>query len=192
VKILGIVCSPRIGGNTEILVKEALEEACASGAETELVLLAEKKVTPCDGCETCIETGICRIKDDMQTIYQQLEQADGIILGTPVYFGNVSGQAKIFIDRTQALTRNGKLRNKVAGAIVAARRVGAGQVLSLLYYYFAGRRMVIAGGAIGYGREKGEVRQGVGGSLSLSALEEARALGRSVVRMLRQITEEKR
>ena len=82
-KVLGIVCSPRKGGNTEILVREALEGAGEVGGETELILVADKNIAPCDACDTCRETGVCRIKDDMQPIYQQLDQADGIILGTP-------------------------------------------------------------------------------------------------------------
>jgi len=187
-KILGIVCSPRKGGNTEILVKEALEAAREAGGETELILVADKNIAPCDGCGGCEGDGICKIEDDMQTIYQQLELADGVIFGTPVYFVNVSAQAKAIMDRTYAFLRAGKLRGKVAAAIVVARRVGAAQVLSLLYAYFVGQRMIPAGGGIGYGREKGEVRQGVGGSPSLSAVEEARAVGRNVVRMVERLS----
>ena len=187
-RILGIVCSPRKGGNTEILVKEALEAAREAGGETELILVADKNITPCDGCGTCVETGTCKIKDDMHMIYEQLELADGVILGTPVYFTNVSAQAKAIMDRTYSLLWSRKLRGKVAAPIVAARRIGAGQVLSLLYTYFAAHRMVAAGGGIGYGMEMGDVRQGVGGLPGLSALEEARAVGRSVVRMADQLS----
>ncbi len=187
-RVLGIVCSPRKGGNTEILVREALEAVREAGGETELILVADMSIAPCDGCGACDEDGTCRIEDDMQTVYQQLELADGVIFGTPVYFLNVSAQAKAVMDRTYAFLRGGKLRGKVAAAIVAARRVGAGQVLGLLYPYFTVQRMVIAGGGIGYGREKGEVRQGVGGSPTLSAVEEARAVGRNVVRMVKQLS----
>ncbi|MFC2039245.1 flavodoxin family protein [Chloroflexota bacterium] len=187
-KILGIVCSPRKGGNTEILVKEALEAARQAGSETELILVADNIIAPCDGCGTCRKDGVCRIRDDMQTIYQQLESADGVIFGTPVYFLNMTAQAKAVMDRTSALLWTGKLRGKVAAAIVAARRVGAGQVLSLLYACFVSQRMIPAGGGIGYGTQKGDVRQGVGGAASLSALEEARAVGRSVVRMVERVS----
>jgi multimeric flavodoxin WrbA len=187
-RVLGIVCSPRQGGNTEILVREALEAVREAGGETELILVAEKNIAPCDGCGACDEDGICRIEDDMQTVYQQLELADGVIFGTPVYFLNVSAQAKAVMDRTYALLRIRKLRGKVAAAIVAARRVGAGQVLGLLYPYFTAQRMIVAGGGIGYGIGKGEVRQGVGGSPTLSAVEEARAVGRNVVWMVKQLS----
>ncbi|MBW1710568.1 MAG: flavodoxin family protein [Deltaproteobacteria bacterium] len=183
-KVLGIVCSPRKGGNTEILVSEALESARLAGHETEMILVADKNITPCDGCGACVKEGVCVIDDDMQAIYRQLELADGIIFGTPVYFINVSAQAKAIIDRTYAFLFHRKLRGKVAAALVAVRRVGAGQVLSLLYSYFNIQRMVTAGGGIGYGMAKGDVKQGPGGSPALSALEEARAVGQSVVRMM--------
>ena len=185
-KILGIVGSPRKGGNTEILVKEALEAAGKAGAETELILVRDKNIAPCDGCGACRENGICHIKDDMQTIYQQLQAADGVIFGTPVYFMNVSAQAKAVMDRTYAFLKERNLRGKVAAAIVAARRIGAGQVLSLLYTYFAAQRMIIAGGGIGYGREKGEVREGAGGSQGFSALEEARSVGKNVAWLVKR------
>ncbi|MFH1031827.1 MAG: flavodoxin family protein [Chloroflexota bacterium] len=186
-RILGIVCSARKGGNTEILVKEALETARNAGAQIELVSVAGKNISPCDGCGACEKDGICKIDDDMQTIYRQMETADGIILGTPVYFANVSAQAKAIMDRTYALLRARKLRGKVGAAIVAARRVGAGQVLSMIYTYFVGQRMMVAGGGIGYGRKVGEVKQGAGG-FSSSALEEAQAVGRNIVSMVERIS----
>ncbi|MBN1382064.1 MAG: flavodoxin family protein [Deltaproteobacteria bacterium] len=186
-KIVGIVCSPRKGGNTEILMKEALQAAQEAGAETQLISLADKDITPCDACGACEETGLCTINDDMQDIYSELEEADGVILGTPVYFINVSAQAKAVIDRTYAFLMSRKLRGKIAAALVVTRRIGAGQVLGLLYSFFTVHRMIIAGGAVGYGRGKGEVVDGPGSSPALTALEEARALGKSVVRMINKI-----
>ncbi len=187
-KVVGIVCSPRKGGNTEILVREALDAIQELGGETELITVSGKTINPCDGCGTCVKEGVCRINDDMQEIYQQLLQSDGIILGTPVYFVNVSAQAKAVIDRTYVLYVHRKLKGKVAGAIVVARRVGAGQVRSLLYSHFIAHRMLVAGGAIGYGRAKGEVKEGVGGAPDTSALEEARSLGGAVVSLYQQLS----
>ncbi len=186
-KVLGIVCSPRKGGNTEIMVKEALAVTREGGAETELVLLADKNIAPCDGCEACNETSVCRIKDDMQPIYQQLEAADAIILGTPVYFGNVSAQAKTIIDRTYSFRRQRRLSGKVAASVVVARRIGAGQVRTLLSGFFVNQGMIPVRGAIGYGRAKGEVRQWVGGAEGRTALDEAINVGRDIVQMLKRL-----
>ena len=71
-KVLGIACSGRIGGNTEILVREVLKSATEGGAETELVLAAEKNINPCDGCFTCQKTGICTIQDAVLALLQKM------------------------------------------------------------------------------------------------------------------------
>ncbi len=186
--VLGLVLSPRKNGNTEILISEALASAEKAGAQVEMLHAADLSISPCDACGACMAEGICRIKDDMQIVYEKMDQADGIIFGTPVYFLNVSAQAKAVIDRTYACMMKGRLRGKVAAVIAAARRVGAGQVLSLMYSYFSAQRMIIAGGGVGYGRDKGEVRQGPGMSPMLSALEEAQAIGRNVVKMRNRIS----
>ena len=119
-------------------------------------------------------------------IYEQLEKADGIIWGTPVYFWNVSAQAKIIMDRTFSFLRVNKLKGKVAGAIVVTRRVGAGQALSLLYSYFQIHGMLVAGGGSGYGRDKGEVRESMGGAPSLTSLEVARTVGNNVLQLVKR------
>jgi multimeric flavodoxin WrbA len=187
-KIVGIVCSPRKGGNTEILVGEALDAARSDGVETELIRLADMNIAPCDGCGSCAKTGVCRIDDDMQSLYRSFDEADGIIFGTPSYFGNVSAQAKAVIDRTYVSLLHGKLRGKVAAALVATRRIGGGQILSILYSYFTVQGMMIAGGGIGYGRKKGDVREGPGGSPVFTAIEEAQAVGRRVVKTIQKVS----
>jgi multimeric flavodoxin WrbA len=187
-KVLGIVCSPRKGGNTEILMEEALASAREAGAETEIVLVAGKNIAPCDGCGSCFETSVCRIKDDMQPIFQQMEAADAILFGTPVYFHNVTAQAKAIMDRTFLFLMDMRLKGKVAAPVLALRRVGAGQTRNLLYGYFVAQGMIPVRGAIGYGPEKGEVREGVGGSRDLTAMEEARSVGTDIVRLLQRIS----
>ncbi len=195
-KVLGIVCSPRRGGNTEILVGEALASAKDLGAEVELVTIAGKNIAPCDGCESCRTTKKCRLSDDMQGIYSKLLEADGIVFGTPVYFWGVTAQAKALIDRTYAFLEGRKLRNKVAGAMVIARRSGATHAFSAFHNFFNIHRMTSAGAAIGYtgeeeisreergggaiayAGEKGEVRQDRRG------MAEAKMLGRAVVKTI--------
>ena len=187
-RVLGIVCSPRKGGNTEILVKEALASAEESGAQTELVSVVGKNIAPCDGCASCRQTGVCHIQDDMQSLYQQLETADAIVFGSPVYFGSVSAQAKAIMDRTYLFLGDRRLKGKPAAPVLAVRRVNAGQTRNLLYGFFMSHGMVPVRGAIGYGRERGDVKQGVGGAQGLSALEEARTVGTDLVQMVRQFS----
>ena len=191
-KVLGIVGSARKGGNTEIMVEEALATAREAGAETEIALVAGKDIAPCDGCEVCWKTGNCRIDDDMQPIYKQLEAADGIIFGTPVYFCNVTAQAKAVMDRMYVyLPERIKMKGKVAGPIVVTRRVGAGQTRNLLYSFFVAHKMIVTKAGIGYGRKKGEVREGVGGTHGTMALEEARVVAKDVVDMVALLSKAK-
>jgi len=187
--VLGIVCSPRQGGNTEIMVSEALKAAGEAGMATELFHMAGKRIAPCDGCNACLKTETCKLQDDMRELYHLLEKADGIVFGSPVYFFSVSAQAKIVIDRTYPLAHFRKLRGKAAAAIVTQGAVGASQALSLLYTFFITHRMTVAGGGIGFGRDKGAVREGAGGSLSRTAMEEARAVGKNIVRAIRSSSE---
>jgi multimeric flavodoxin WrbA len=186
-RILGIVGSPRKDGNTEILMKEALRVAGEAGCETEMFLMSEKHVAPCDACGTCFEVGSCVVEDDMQELYEMLEQADGVIFGSPVYFGSVSAQMKAVMDRMFALLGRRSLKDKVAGALVVTRRVGALQARSLLYSFCIAQGMIVAGGAIGYGREVGDVLTGVGGGIEMSAMEEARLLGSNVYQLARRL-----
>ena len=186
-RLLGIVCSPRKGGNTEILVKEALKPAQEAGWDTEVFLLSEKHVDPCDACGTCFNNDSCVIDDDMQELYQMLDQADAVIFGSPVYFGNVSAQAKAVMDRTFALLPRRSLQDKVAGVIVATRRVGAVQVRSLISSFCIAQGMIVAGAGIGYGREPGDVLEGVGGAVNSTALGEARQVGTRVVALTERL-----
>jgi multimeric flavodoxin WrbA len=186
-RVLGIVGSPRKNGNTEILMKEALNKVTEAGGETEMFLLSEKQVSPCDACGTCFEVGSCVVQDDMQELYEMLERADAVIFGSPVYFGSVSAQMKAVMDRMFALLRNRALKDKVAGGLVVTRRVGAIQARSLLYAFCIAQGMVVAGGAIGYGREPGDVLTGVGGGIDMSAVDEARMLGVNVVQMTKRM-----
>ncbi|MBI4296987.1 MAG: flavodoxin family protein [Chloroflexi bacterium] len=102
-KVLGLAGSPRRGGNTDILLARALEGARSVGAETESVVLANLDIEPCRHCEGCVDTGVCVVDDDMQPMHRKLLQADRLILASPIFFMSVTAQAKIFIDRCQAL-----------------------------------------------------------------------------------------
>lgn len=103
VRVLGIFGSPRKGGNTELLLEEALKGAEREGAEVERLRLRDLAIMPCTECLSCFEGGECIILDDMQKVYPKLLEADIIILASPIFFYSVTGWAKALIDRTQAL-----------------------------------------------------------------------------------------
>ena len=102
-KVLGLFGSPRRGGNTEILLEEALKGAEKEGAEIQRLYLRDLDITPCTECHGCDETGSCVILDDMQNIYPKLLEADLIILASPIFFYGVTAWAKNSIDPSQAL-----------------------------------------------------------------------------------------
>ncbi len=102
-KVLGIAGSPRRDGNTDRLLAEVMRGATSKGAEVKTIILNSLKITPCQHCDACLKTGKCRIEDDMQMVYHELEQADRIVLATPIHFTGVTAQMKAMIDRCQAL-----------------------------------------------------------------------------------------
>ena len=102
-KVLGIAGSPRRGGNTDLLLAEVLKGAASKGAEVKTIILNDLKITPCQHCDACLEAGNCKIQDDMQMIYRELEEADRIVLASPIQFMSVTAQMKAMIDRCQAL-----------------------------------------------------------------------------------------
>ena len=102
-KVLGIDGSPRRGGNTDLLLDEVMKGAASRGAEVKTIILNNLKVTPCQHCDACLEAGNCRMQDDMQMVYRELEAADRIVLASPIQFMTVTAQMKAMIDRCQAL-----------------------------------------------------------------------------------------
>ena len=97
--ILGIVGSPRIGGNTDILVDEVLAGAKEAGASTEKVILNKLEIKPCQACDSCYKTGSCIQKDDMDELLNKMLKSDVWILGTPIYWWGPTAQFKAFLDR---------------------------------------------------------------------------------------------
>ena len=101
-RVLGIAGSPRRGGNTDLLLAEVLKGAASSGAEVKTIILDDLKIVPCQHCDACLEAGNCRVQDDMQMVYRELEQADRVVLASPIQFMTVTAQMKVMIDRCQS------------------------------------------------------------------------------------------
>jgi len=102
---LGIVGSPRHGGNTEILVDEALRGAEEAGAHIERAFLSELAIAPCQACGRCLSTGECAQQDDMATLLEQMKRSQIWVLGTPVYWSGPTAQFKAFLDRWYSARR---------------------------------------------------------------------------------------
>lgn len=182
VQILGIVGSPRLGGNTETLVKQVLTSAKVEGVETELLRLSDYYLEPCDGYWTCRETKACVKDDDLEQVFAAMVKADGIVIGSPVYFATLPSQVKIFIDRVAALDNGrghksphgsqGNFVNKVGGAVTVARRTGMVNAWMQIMLFLVRSGMIISSGgrAICVGRDKGDVLQDAEGMAAVKLL----------------------
>ena len=155
IRILGISSSPRAKSNTAILVNEALKGAASLElVETKFVSLRGKHIFPCTACGRCpVEDTYCVIKDDMQEIYKALLWADGMILGTPVYFQTLNAQMKIIMDRCRPFGRRlgHLLRFKIGGAITVGggRNHGEEYAINAIQDFFNVEGMVTVGGVMG-------------------------------------------
>ena len=98
-KVLGILGSPRIGGNSDILLEQALTGAKDAGGEVEKIVLSKKKISGCLDCGKCNETGVCAVKDDMLEIHKKILEVDVVIHSVPVYFWAMTSQMKAYLDR---------------------------------------------------------------------------------------------
>jgi multimeric flavodoxin WrbA len=178
--------SPRKGGNTEILADEVAAGLREGGAEVEVIRLAGYKINPCIACGGCEKTGCCVVQDDMQAMYPRIDDADRLILVSPIYFYGVTAQLKAFIDRSQAMWSRKYLLKKrlpsnvprigclVSAAATKGEKVFDGAVLTVQYaldamdFQFGGSLLVK-----GVDR-KGEVRN------MDAELERARRFGREL------------
>ena len=102
-KVIGISASPRLNGNSDLLLRQALAGAESVGAQTEYIRLADFKIAPCIECNSCYKTGSCIVEDDYHLLSAKMLDADRLIFATPIFFMTVCAQAKILIDRCQCL-----------------------------------------------------------------------------------------
>lgn len=102
-KILAISCSPRTGGNSDILMDEFIRGAKSSGNVVEKISLAGKQINFCKGCWGCLKTGQCVIDDDAESIVAKMRMADVIVFATPIYYYQMCGQMKTLLDRTNVM-----------------------------------------------------------------------------------------
>jgi len=185
-KVVAFNGSPRENGNTAILLRCVLEELEKAGIETEFVQIGGRYIHGCIACEECRRNkdGRCAQTDDpVNDWIEKILAAQGVLLGSPTYFADVTPEMKAFIDRTGYVARaNDRMfRHKVGAAVVAVRRAGAIHALDTLIHYFLINEMIVPGSsywALAIGREKGEVEHDKEG------LETMKTLGRNMAWLL--------
>ena len=147
-KVLGIMGSPRPGGNTDLLLDEALRGAESQGAQAEKLVVDELKISPCKEHYGCLRDGNCVIRDDMEGVYPRLLGADVVIVASPIFFYSLPGQLKSFIDRCQvtwvrkyvlkqALGSPGRRGAFIGVGATRGTRLFDGSVLVVKYFFSA-------------------------------------------------------
>ncbi|HUS86738.1 MAG TPA: flavodoxin family protein [Bacteroidales bacterium] len=188
-KVIAINGSPRKKGNTEILLKEVLMVLENEKIETELVRVGGKKVKGCMACMKCRneKDGRCHQKNDLlNEIIEKIVKADGIIIGSPVYFSDITSETKALIDVAGYALRGAgnPLKRKVGAAVIAVRRAGAIHSFDSINHFFLINEMIIPGSSywnIGIGKEKGDVEHDEEG------LKTMRTLGHNMAWLLKKI-----
>jgi len=163
-KILAISGSPRLNGNTDQILRVALDVLESRGIDTEFISLAGKSLLPCTACEACRKEPRCVIEDDFDPIFRAMRDSDGFIVGSPVYFGSATPETMALLDRAGYVARhNGNLFSwKVGGPVAVARRIGQNFTIAQLLMWYMINGMIVPGSSywnIAFGRGKGEVMQ---------------------------------
>ena len=179
-KVVGFNGSPRKDGNTSIAIKAVFKELEKEGIKTELVHIGGKIVHGCDACGACKKTkdGICIIDSDIvNECLKKMYNSDGIIIGSPVYFGSVTPETKALIDRTGYCARSGGylLKRKVCAGVVVARRQGAVNTLNQINNLFILNQTIMPTSIywnMGIGKEKGEIKDDEEGMKTFKVLGE--------------------
>jgi multimeric flavodoxin WrbA len=185
-KVVGFNGSPRKDGNTALLIQKVFHELENEGIETEFVQLSYKSIHGCASCYQCLEkkNGRCAVHDDAANEYiEKIIGAQGVVLGSPVYFMDVTPAMKALIDRAGFVSRSngGMCRNKVGCLVAAARRTGAVHTLDTMSHFFMSMDMIIVGRAIGIGRDRGDVEKDEEG------MQLAEVLGKRMAWVLKKI-----
>lgn len=188
-KVVAFNGSARKDGNTAILINYVLGELRAEGIQTELVQLAGQEIRGCTACFQCFanKDGRCVVDNDiLNECVQKMVEADGIILGSPTYFTDVSTEMKALIDRAGLVAKanNEMLRRKVGAAVVAVRRAGSTHAFDSMNHFFLIGEMIVPGSTywnMGFGMEKGDVKKDAEG------LQTMKTLGRNMAWLLKKI-----
>ena len=160
-KVLLINGSPKKDGNTAIALNEMVQVFEKEGIETEIIHIGNKDIRGCIACGKCRELGHCVFNDIVSETSEKLAQADGLVVGSPVYYGSANGSLVSFLDRL-FYSNSADLRMKVGAAIAVARRGGITATFDQLNKYFTISGMPVASGQYwngAHGAAPGEAAQ---------------------------------
>ena len=143
-KVLLINGSPNEHGCTYTALKEMIDVFHANGIESELVYLGKQPIAGCIACGKCYETGRCVFNDKVNEIMDRIDEFDGIVLGSPVYYAGPAGQLCAFLDRLFYISK-GRMAGKIGASVVSCRRGGATAAFDRLNKYFGISNMHVAG-----------------------------------------------
>ncbi|MDR1701957.1 MAG: flavodoxin family protein [Sporomusaceae bacterium] len=188
-KVIAINGSPRKSGNTSLILGKVTAELEKEGIETETIQIGGQSVRGCLSCGTCFKNknNECVMKDDIiNECVAKMIPADGILLGSPTYFTDVTSEMKAFIDRTGFISMaNGVfLKRKAAAAVVAVRRGGATHAFNTMNHYFLINQMLVVGGNywnMVYGLKPGEAANDDEG------IENMKVIGQNMAWLLKKI-----
>lgn len=177
-KVIAFNGSPRKNGNTAMAMQLVLAELEKAGIETELIHVGNEKLRGCAACHACAKSqdGCCIFKDDpVNEWIQKMTEADGILLGSPVYFSGVGGTMKNFLDRAffVAATNNGLFRHKVGASVAAVRRSGGIPTVDAMNKFIQYAEMLMPTSnywTVAHGRMPGEVDQDAEGKQIMEIL----------------------
>jgi multimeric flavodoxin WrbA len=174
-KVVGFNGSPRKDGNTTILINHLFRELEKEGIETELVQLSGKEIRGCIACYRCVENKDrhCAVKNDSANeCIEKMAEVEGIILGSPTYFYDVTTEMKALIERAGFVSRanDGMFKRKVGAAVAAVRRGGAVHALDTINHFFFSAQMIIPGQSLVIGKDKGDVEKDEEGMQNIKAL----------------------
>ena len=164
-KVLAINSSARKDGHTAILINTVLEELNKAGIETEMIQLAGNVIEPCKACWACGGQGNCvHRKDSFREVFEKMKEADGILLGSPVYSANVSANMQALLERAAVVAdmNPGLFTHKGGAAVAAVRRGGAMQAVDTMNHFFLNHEMIVVGSTywnMGYGQMPGDVQK---------------------------------
>ena len=162
-KVIAINSSARKDGKTAILINTVLEELNKDGIETEMIQLAGNVIEPCKACWACGGQGNCVHRNDsFREVFEKMKEADGILLGSPVYSANVSANMQALLERAAVVAdmNQGLFTHKVGAAVAAVRRGGAMQAVDTMNHFFLNHEMIVVGSTywnMGYGQMPGDV-----------------------------------